>query len=131
VRWLADEGLIDAAAAARLAARHADPAGPPADLPTAVAADLGLLHGDRLERVLVVTDTDDALALAVVLSDLRDPWDELRVMDDLLWRHTEASGRVVTAVPVAAADVAARTTAALRRIAAGVALEGAGARRRS
>jgi hypothetical protein len=119
LRWLADEGLVDTAAAAALAAQHADPGGAPPDLPTAVAADLGLLYGDRLQRVRVVTDTDDVLALALVLADLRDPWDELRVLDEVLWRHTERSGRLVTALPVTAADLVAPTTAVLRRAAAG------------
>lgn len=120
LRWLADEGLVDGAAAAALAARHPDPGGAPPDLPTAVAADLAGLYGDRLLGVRVVTDTDDTLGLALVLAGLTDPWDELRVLDDVLWRHTERSGRLVTALPVSAADVAAPATAALRRAAGGV-----------
>lgn len=122
LRWLADEGLVDGAAAEALAARYPDPgAAAPADPTSAVVADLRELYGDRLERVLVVTDTDDALAVALVLAEPVDAWDELRVLDDLLWRHTEGSGRLVTALPVRAADLAAPATAALRRAAGGTA----------
>lgn len=123
--WLADRGLVDRAAADRLAPEQADPGASVRDLPGAVAADLRALLGARLVRVLVhgswVHGDDpggDELALLVVLHDPVAPWDELRRMDDVLWRHTERSGTAVTALPVSAADLAAPAGALLRRAAA-------------
>ncbi len=125
LRWLADQGLVDRAAADALAARHPDPPAGDEDLPAAVAVDLGMLYGDRLERVLVFgswargeTPGEHDLQLLVVLTEPVDAWAELRRMDDLLWRHTERSGMAVTALPVRAADLAAPGTALLRRAAA-------------
>ena len=43
------------------------------------------------------------LDLLVVLDDLGSAWDELRRMDDVLWRHTERSGLAITALPVSQA----------------------------
>lgn len=126
LRWLADQGLVDRAAAEALAARHPDPATGDEDLPAAVAVDLGMLYGDRLERVLVFGSWaldekpgDHDLQLLVVLTEPVDAWAELRRMDDVLWRHTERSGLAITALPLRAADLAAPGSALLRRAAAG------------
>jgi hypothetical protein len=120
--WLAEQGLVDRAAAERLAAAHPDPLAAVPDVPTAVAADLRILFGERLQQVLVFGSWvhgdgpgEHDLQLLVVLADLTAPWDELRRMDDVLWRHTERAGMAVTALPVSAADLAAPAGALLRR----------------
>ncbi|GAA2542977.1 nucleotidyltransferase domain-containing protein [Pseudonocardia hydrocarbonoxydans] len=125
VHWLADVDLITRADAERLASTFPDPTAGDEDLPAAVAVDLGMLYGDRLEQVLVFGSWvrgegpgESDLQLAVVLADLRSPWEELHRMDEVLWRHTERSGLTVTAVPVSAADLAAPGTSLLARVAA-------------
>lgn len=49
-------------------------------------------------------DEDSDVDLLVVLHDLASPWTELRLMDEVLWRHTERSGLTVSAFPVSRAD---------------------------
>lgn len=124
VHWLADVDLITRADAERLASAFPDPTAGDEDLPAAVAVDLGMLYGDRLEQVLVFGSWvrgegpgEFDLELAVVLADLRSPWEELHRMDEVLWRHTERSGLTVTAVPVSAADLTAPATSLLVRVA--------------
>lgn len=122
LHWLADENLITRDDAERLAARFPDPTAGDEELPAAVAVDLGMLYGDRLEQVLVFGSWvrgegpgEFDLQLLVVLADLRSPWEELHHMDDVLWRHTERSGFTVTAVPVSAAQLAEPHTSLLVR----------------
>lgn len=43
---------------------------------------------------------DSDIDLAVILDDMASPWDELRNMDGVLWRHTLESGLTVTATPI-------------------------------
>ena len=117
LRWLADEGLVDEAAAERAIAERPEPP-PPAPagdrfaLARAVAADLRALFGDRLQRVLVFgssargdADPESDLDLLVVLDDMPSAWVERAHMDEVLWRHTLESGIVVSAVPVRANDL--------------------------
>ena len=121
LRWLAASGIVDPAAAERAAAAFPDPAPGEEDLPAAVAVDLAMLYGDRLEHVLVVGEENSprtALTFLVVLTEMRSRWAELQVVDDVLWRHTERSGTTVTAVPVTAAELAAPATPLIRRAAA-------------
>ena len=106
-------------------ARFPDPAADDDDVPAAVAVDLGLLYGDRLQRVLLFGEwargegAEEAdIEIVVVLSDLRSPWEELRRMDDVLWRHTERAGIAVVAVPVTAEQWATPDNPLLRRAAA-------------
>jgi hypothetical protein len=127
VRWLADEGLIDDAAAELAIAQRPDPP-PPASagdrfaLARVVADDLRTLFGDRLQRVLVFgssargdADPESDLDLLVVLDDMRSAWDEGARMDDVLWRHTLESGIVVSALPVRAAELEPPTRSVLIR----------------
>jgi predicted nucleotidyltransferase len=125
LRWLADEGLVERSVAAEWMARYPDPVGDEEDVAAAVAVDLGLLYGDRLERVLVFgvwargEGAEDAdIEIVVVLSDLRSRWEELHHMDEVLWRHTERAGLAVVAVPVTAEEWAAADNPLLRRAAA-------------
>jgi predicted nucleotidyltransferase len=112
IGWLLDEGLITEEAARASRSRHADPpvGGPASNLPRAVAVDLQDLFKERLVDVLVFGSRargdaadDSDLDLLVVLDTVDDPWVEHRRMEDVLWRHTLASGIVVTALPVARA----------------------------
>lgn len=120
--WLADQHLVPREEAERLAVQFPDPAAGDEELPAAVAVDLGMLYGDRLEQVLVFGSWvrgegpgEFDLQLLVVLADLRSPWEELHRMDDVLWRHTERSGFTVTAVPVSADDLREPSTSLLAR----------------
>jgi Uncharacterised protein family (UPF0158) len=129
LRWLADEGLVDRADADRVAAAHPDPQQGEEDVPAAVAVDLAMLYGDRLQQVLLFgswAQGDEPgefdLQLLVVLADLRSPWEELHRMDEVLWRHTDRSGLAVTALPVSPEELSAPSTPVLRRALAEAAL---------
>jgi predicted nucleotidyltransferase len=65
------------------------------------------LYGDRLVQVLLYgsqargdADPDSDIDLLVVLRDMRSPWDELRRMDDLLWRLSFEHGVTLSALAV-------------------------------
>lgn len=122
LRWLADQGLVARDVAERIAARFPDPTAGDEDLPAAVAVDLAMLYGDRLQQVLVFGSWvrgegpgEFDLQLVVVLDELRSPWEECHRMDEILWRHTERSGLTITAVPTTRAELAAPTTSVLVR----------------
>lgn len=112
VAWLADHHLISREAAEQASAEHLDPefAGTGLDahrLAVDVAADLRALYGARLLQVALFgsvargdDDADSDVDLLVVLDEVSSPWDELRRMDDVLWRHTERSGVTVSAFPI-------------------------------
>lgn len=64
-----------------------------------VAGDLEELYDQRLVRVLVFgtrarrqDDEESAVDVLVVLADLDSSWEELRRMDDVLWKHVETHG---------------------------------------
>ncbi len=125
LRWLAEEGLVDEAVADEWMARYPDPVPDEEDVPAAVAVDLGLLYGDRLERVLLFGAwargegaEDSDIEIVVVLADLHSPWEELAHMDAVLWQHTERAGLAVVAVPVTAEQWATPGNPLLRRAAA-------------
>ncbi len=120
--WLATAGLVTRQAAEQAAQRHPDPAQEDEDVPAALAVDLAMLYGDRLRQVLLFGSWvhDDGpgefdLELLIVLADLRSRWEELRRMDDVLWRHTERSGLAITALPVSPAELASPTIPLLVR----------------
>jgi hypothetical protein len=124
--WLVGEGLLSEDDAERTATDFPDPTGEDGDgdLASAVAVDLSILYGDRLDHVLVVgswaqPDLPEApgLELVVVLTTLQSPWVELARMDEVLWRHSMRSGIAVTALPVRAGDLEGSRTARLRRAA--------------
>ncbi len=103
--WLLDAGLVDPDVAERARAGHPDPPILPDPLAAAVAADLRELYGSRLREVVLFgsrargdhTEESD-LDLLVVLDDPVDAWQEMDAMDEVLWRHSLASGVVVTAL---------------------------------
>lgn len=122
LNWLAAEGLIDRAAAEGAAARFPDPTQDDEDIPGAIAVDLGILYGDRLDKILLYGSWvrsdgpgEVDLELLVVLADLHSPWEELHRMDEVLWRHAQRSGLAITALPVSTADLATPRTPALIR----------------
>jgi predicted nucleotidyltransferase len=72
-----------------------------------VAADLRRLYGDRLVEVVLYgshargdAHPDSDVDLAVILDHVVSPWEELRRMDEVLWRHTLDSGLTVSATPI-------------------------------
>ncbi|MGH3102992.1 MAG: UPF0158 family protein [Gaiellaceae bacterium] len=119
LRWLVDEGLVDEAAAERAIEQRPDPelselSGPfdAEEVARAVAADLQGLYGERLRRVLLFgswargdAHPESDIDLLVVLDDVASLWDELRAMDEIMWRHSFANDTVVTALPVGEADL--------------------------
>jgi predicted nucleotidyltransferase len=110
-----EDGLVDPSVADReLEARH-DPELPelaagfdPVEIAAAAAADLRTLYGSRLRRVLLFgswargdAHPDSDIDLLVVLDTVDSPWEELRRMDEILWRHSYQNDAVISAVPVA------------------------------
>ncbi len=131
LRWLGDEGLVDEDVAERAIAGRPDPhlthlSGPfdPLEIARAVADDLRRLYGDRLRRVLLFgswargdAHPESDIDLLVVLDRVDSPWGELQSMEEILDRHSVANETVVSALPVAEAELAQPTTPALIRAA--------------
>jgi hypothetical protein len=119
VGWLADKGLIEGDLAARELEARKDPEHPelgrhpdPAEIAAAVAGDLRALYGARLRRVLLFgswargdAHPESDIDLMVVLDRVDSPWEELRRMDAILWRHSYQSDTVISGVPVAERDL--------------------------
>ena len=77
-----------------------------------MAADLRALYGVRLRRILLFgswargdAHPESDIDLLVVLDQVDSPWDELLMMDDVLWRHSYQNDAVIAAVPVAERDL--------------------------
>lgn len=118
LEWLADEELVDRELAGR--AMREDPdlpqlAGPfdADEIAGTVAADLRRLYGERLRHVLLFgswargdAHPESDIDLLVVLDQLASPWEELRKMDDFLWRHSLENHTIVCALPVDAGQFA-------------------------
>jgi hypothetical protein len=116
LEWLADEGMVDRKAAER--AMPGDPelpeiSGPfdPFAIARTVAADLRELYGARLRKVLLFgswargdAHPESDIDLLVVLDRVDSVSNELRRMDDILWRHSFGNDTVITALPVAEAE---------------------------
>jgi predicted nucleotidyltransferase len=115
IEWLADQGLVERGVAERELGAREDPelpelaAGlPPIEVAAAVAEDLRALYGPRLRRVVLFgswargdAHPESDIDLLVVLDRVDSPWDELRRMDEVLWRHSYQNAAVISAVPVA------------------------------
>lgn len=118
IAWLRDERLIDDYTAELATSAHPDPQ-PGAGAQTSdeklagrVARDLRALYGSRLREVIFFGSRargdarpDSDMDLLVVLGDRTDTFGEIRRMTDVLWRHTLESGVLVSAIPIAAADL--------------------------
>jgi hypothetical protein len=127
LEWLVDEGLVDREVAERAMPEdpeHPEISGPfdPFAIARTVAADLRGLYGARLRKVLLFgswargdAHPESDIDLLVVLDRVDSVWGELRRMDDILDRHSVANETVVSAMPVAEADLAEPTTPVLIR----------------
>lgn len=117
IEFLVDERVIDAEAARLALAEREDPpvgddlaASDPRAVAAVVAAELRDLYGERLVSVVLYgsqargdAHADSDVDLAVILDEITSPWEELRRMDDILWRHTLESGRTISATPLSQA----------------------------
>jgi Uncharacterised protein family (UPF0158)/Nucleotidyltransferase domain len=115
--WLVGEGLVDPDEAER--ERPADPELPeltgPFDhwaIARGVAEDLRGLYGNRLRKVILFgswargdAHPESDIDLLVVLDRVQSTWDEQQRMDEILWRHSLENETVVSALPVAEADM--------------------------
>ncbi len=114
IEWLADEGLLERGVAEREVRAREEPQLPelasgfdPVGVAAAVAGDLRALYGRRLRRVLLFgswargdAHPESDIDLLVVLDRVESPWEELRRMDEILWRHSYRADVVISAVPV-------------------------------
>jgi predicted nucleotidyltransferase len=119
IQWLAGQGLIEDGVAERELEAREDPEHPelgtgfdPFEIVTAVAEDLKNLYGTRLRRILLFgswargdAHPESDIDLLVVLDRVDSPWEELRRMDEILWRHSYHNDAVISAVPVAERDL--------------------------
>lgn len=115
IEWLADQGLVESSVADRELKARQEPELPalatgfdPVEIAVAVAADLRTLYGERLRRILLFgswargdAHPESDIDLLVVLDTVDSPWEELRRMDEILWRHSYQNDAVISAVPVA------------------------------
>ncbi len=114
IEWLAGQGLIERSVAERELRAREDPGLPelasgfdPVAIAGAVAEDLRALYGTHLRRVLLFgswargdAHPESDIDLLVVLDRVESPWEELRRMDETLWRHSYRNDAVISAVPV-------------------------------
>lgn len=118
IEFLSDERLVDEAEAERALAGLDDPpigskppVADPREVAAAVAADLRRMYGERLVDVVLYgshargdAHPESDIDLAVILDGLTSPWQELRLMDDVMWRHTLESGLTISATPISDAS---------------------------
>jgi predicted nucleotidyltransferase len=114
IEWLADRGLVERSVAEREIGAREDLEFPelaagfdPVEIAAAVAEDLRALYGARLRRVLLFgswargdAHPESDIDLLVALDRVESPWEELRRMDEILWRHSYWNDAVISAIPV-------------------------------
>jgi hypothetical protein len=114
IEWLADEELVERDIAEREVRARVDPQLPElssgfdaVEIARAVAEDLRGLYSTRYRRVLLFgswargdAHPESDIDLLVVLDRIVSPWEELRRMDEILWRHSYRSDAIISAVPV-------------------------------
>jgi predicted nucleotidyltransferase len=119
IEWLVGQGLVEGGVAARELEAREDPEHhelgggfDPVEIAEAVARDLRALYGVRLRRLLLFgswargdAHPESEVDLLVVLDRVDSPWEELRRMDEVLWRHSYENDALVSAVPVAEHDL--------------------------
>ena len=84
--------------------------------------DLRELYGGRVRRILLFgswargdAHPESDIDLLVVLDQVESPWEELRRMDETLWRHSFQNGVVISAVPIGEDDLRESTRPLLIR----------------
>jgi predicted nucleotidyltransferase len=94
----------------------------PLKIAEAVAVDLRELDGGRVRRILLFgswargdAHPESDIDLLVVLDQVESPWEELRRMDETLWRHSFQNDVVISAVPVGEDDLRESTRPLLIR----------------
>jgi len=113
IEWLAAAGLVDPVAAdaalEQLAGQDAVAAGTEDDVVSLAAAALRELYGSRLVEMVLFgshaggdADAESDIDLLVVLAGDVSPWDELRRLDELMWRLSYAHAVTVSALPISA-----------------------------
>jgi Uncharacterised protein family (UPF0158)/Nucleotidyltransferase domain len=114
IEWLAGEELVEPEIAEQEIRAREDPQLPelssgfdPLEIAQAVARDLQALYGRRYRRVLLFgswargdAHPESDIDLLVVLDRVESPWEELRRMDQILWRRSYRADAVISAVPV-------------------------------
>ena len=130
IEWLLDRGLVEPAGAAAAIARRPEPEVP--DVPglldaegvaQRVLADLRRLYKERLREVILLgpwargdAHPEAALELVVVLDEVTDRWEEKRLMDRVMWRHSVRNDTVITEIPVGEDELALAATPLLTRV---------------
>jgi predicted nucleotidyltransferase len=129
LEWLLQEGLVEPEAAERAIQEREDVELPEPDghfdaheVAREAAEELRHLYGNRLRRVLLFgswargdAHPESDIDLLVVLDQVDSVWDELRRMEEVLWRCSFENDAVISAVPAAEADLQQPATAILIR----------------
>lgn len=119
IGWLADADLIPPDVAEQEIGAREDPVLPalgraldPLDIVRRVAEELRDLYGKRLRSVVLFgsrargdAHPESDIDVLVVLDRVESPWQELRRMDDVLWRHSFEHDTVIAAIPMAEAEL--------------------------
>jgi hypothetical protein len=119
LEWLMAKELVGREIVERAILERADPELPelsgafdPHEVAREAAKDLRSLYGDRLRQVILFgswargdAHPESDIDLLVVLDQMESAWDELRRMDPILWRHSLQSDTVISATPVAEAEL--------------------------
>lgn len=114
IEWLVNEGFVTEEAANRALDERPDPELPglsgPLDaegVARAVAGELRELYGGRLLKVILFgswargdAHPEADVDLLVILDSVDSVWDELRRMDEILWRHSFENETVVSALVI-------------------------------
>jgi Uncharacterised protein family (UPF0158)/Nucleotidyltransferase domain len=114
IEWLAEHGLVEPSVAEGEIQAKEDPELPglasgfdPVEVAEAAAEALRALYGTRFRSVVLFgswargdAHPDSDIDLLVVLDRVVSVWEELRRMDEVLWRHSYRNGAVISAVPV-------------------------------
>lgn len=114
IEWLVDEGLVADEAAGRALAERPDPQLPglsgPLDaegVARSVASELREFYGERLRRAVLFgswargdAHAEADIDLLVVLDRVDSVWEELRRMDEILWRNSYENDTVVSALVI-------------------------------
>jgi len=130
LEWLAEAGLVEAAAAKRAVNEHPDPELPEIGgafdahaIAAAVAADLRELYGERLKQVLLFgswargdAHPESDIDLLVVLDRIESRREERERMNEILDRHSLENDTIVTEIPVSESELQAAEIPLLMRV---------------